>query len=184
MNQTCEDTACLKVATHTITVAVSGEVSNTSRLCRDHEAEAKIAVVEARLPHLHALVPRPTPAATMYVTAKCGQCGHFVADGSAPLEKREPCPECGSKIRAFDGSGSDHTAILDYVSTTRKNNADGFKLTTGDSYTNRSGTWGKYTLKMEKATNTYFEEIVLTDGTVITSVANRDEHTEVRRRSR
>src|SRR3954470_18240815 len=99
MNQTCGDTACSKVATHTITVAASGEASITIRLCRDHEAEAKIAVVDARLPHLRALVPRPTPAATMYVTAKCGQCGHLVTDGSAPLGQREPCRECGSEIR-------------------------------------------------------------------------------------
>ena len=184
MTQTCEDTGCSESATHTVTVTAPGEDSVTSQLCRSHEAEAKKAVVEAPLPHLLALAPCPTPPATMNVTTRCGQCGHLVTDGSAALDEGEPCPECGSKIRAFEGTGSDHAAILDYVSTTQKNKADGIKLTTGDSYTKRSGTWSKYTLRIEEATNTYFEEIVLIDGTVITSVASLTNHTALQRRFR
>jgi hypothetical protein len=99
--------------------------------------------------------------ATGLQSVKCGNCGKLLdEERTIMVESRRPCPECGSKTRAFD------VAVNGILPMHRKLNLKGrhgnkrepfIEQTVGDDLHRRTGRWMKLQRVIDRLNNWYRE---------------------------
>ncbi len=177
----CEWPDCTEVATHTVTATLPDGSVSTIRVCRSqrvkHDTAAKVEVVRSR-----GITPPAAPDGSAIITAACGECG-------LPLDERRtmfppPCPVCGSFRCAADVRLAVQTRTvptMGRVAELSGSTIDGVRrllrrFTEEDTFTRLSGTWGYLRRVVDVESDSYWEEITLSDGTCIITEARLRDH--------
>ncbi|NMG00805.1 hypothetical protein GPA27_25820 [Aromatoleum toluolicum] len=100
-----------------------------------------------------------------HATVKCGNCQLELREpASTPIAERQPCPKCGSFIRAFELKLKSSVSAKSKIAA--KANRPGIKkpfyeLISGDDLFRLSGQWNTLTQVIDRARNYYIK--IVTD---------------------
>lgn len=107
-----------------------------------------------------------------HVTVKCGNCQLELSEpASTPTGEPQPCPKCGSTIRAFELKLTSTISVKSKIVAKAKRpgiKKPFYELISGDDLFRLSGQWNALTQMIDRARNYYLK--IVTDprsGTVI-----------------
>ncbi|MEW6563408.1 MAG: zinc ribbon domain-containing protein [Pseudomonadota bacterium] len=107
-----------------------------------------------------------------HATVKCGNCQlELTESASTPIAERQPCPKCGSSIRAFELKITSTVSVKSKIAARAKRpgiKKPFYELISGDDLFRLSGQWNTLTQVIDRARNYYLK--IVTDprsGTVI-----------------
>jgi ribosomal protein S27AE len=172
---TCEWPICQATATHTVTVDYPDGAHKVWHVCSEHDKDLK-KQVQRSIP-----LPEPAPASpptTIQVT--CSDCGQLIAEqADLPAEQRVPCGSCGSKKRMHrvelkSELGLHSSLGVRHARPGRKGWVR--RLLTGDFFSTFHGAWTRRELDIDEDNNSYREQLVHYDGTVVESQAKLSDH--------
>jgi len=170
----CDWPGCPDDGTHTVTIDFPGGPQEVWTVCRAHDRTLKTAAVASRP---KADPPKERPS-TLEVC--CGDCERVLDEPSGlAVEKRQPCPDCGSVKRLNKVAVFDTVTLHASVRLRTKHAGKGGWIQdtrTGDDYSRMLEGWGKRELTMDREHGRYREYIELPDGTRIESVARLSDH--------
>ncbi len=163
----CAQEGCSSPATHTIVVALTGEVEQAWHMCRRHERKLKTASVRTRA--------KAGPSPTGEPVIECARCDR----GLDLSTTTDPCPDCGSLDRNV-GDNDTITVHEDVLIRGRREDdpedTQQLKIRSGDNYTRDLEAWGQRTMVFDKDNDLYREVIELHDGSRIVSTAKLSDH--------